>query len=63
MRRNLLVAALLTAATPVNSQPAAPPPSAEPSFAYPQPKTVDVVEDHFGIKVADPYRGAESRRS
>ena len=27
---------------------------------YPQTRTVDVVEDHFGIKVADPYRWLEN---
>lgn len=33
--------------------------SAQPSLAYPKAKTVDVVEDHFGQKVADPYRWLE----
>lgn len=28
-------------------------------LAYPKTKTVDVVEDHFGMKVADPYRWLE----
>ncbi len=33
---------------------------AAPAFVYPEAKTVDVVEDHFGVKVADPYRWLEN---
>jgi prolyl oligopeptidase len=33
---------------------------AAPAITYPQTKTVDVVEDHFGTKVADPYRWLEN---
>ena len=29
-------------------------------IAYPQTRTVDVIEDHFGVKVADPYRWLEN---
>jgi prolyl oligopeptidase len=64
MRRKLLVAALLTTATPVNSQPAATPatsaPSAQRSLAYPPARRVDLVETHFGVPVADPYRWLEN---
>ncbi|MEA3058608.1 MAG: prolyl oligopeptidase, partial [Sphingomonadales bacterium] len=64
MRRKLLVAALLTTATPVNSQPAATPaasaPSAQPSLAYPPARRVDLVETHFGVPVADPFRWLEN---
>lgn len=31
-----------------------------PALAYPQTKRVDVVEDQFGVKVADPYRWLET---
>src|SRR6476661_5011931 len=33
---------------------------AAPAIAYPQTKTVDVVENHFGVPVADPYRWLEN---
>ena len=63
MRRKLLVAALLTTATPVNSQPAATSAASTPtrsSFAYPQAKRGDLVETQFGVPVADPYRWLEN---
>ena len=61
MRRNLLVAALLTTATPVYSQPTATPPAtADAAIVYPKAKTVDVVETQFGVPVADPYRWLEN---
>ena len=61
MRRVLAVALLSTvflisppmAATAQSTQ-------AAPAITYPQTKTVDVVEDHFGTKVADPYRWLEN---
>src|SRR5690242_16918865 len=67
MRRNLFVAALLTSASAVSAQPAATPAAApapttaaaQLGFAYPETKRVDVVEDHFGVQVADPYRWLE----
>jgi prolyl oligopeptidase len=39
---------------------AAPAPAPAPAFAYPAARKVDLVEDHFGIKVADPYRWLEN---
>ncbi len=30
---------------------------------YPQTRKADVVEEHFGIKVADPYRWLEDDKS
>src|SRR5689334_12120659 len=67
MRRSLFVAALLSSASAVYAQPA-PTPAAAPApaaaaaqlgFAYPDTRRVDVVEDHFGVQVADPYRWLE----
>ena len=34
--------------------------SQETALRYPETRRVDVVEDHFGIKVADPYRWLEN---
>ena len=65
MRRSLFVAASLTSASAVNTQPA---PAAAPrgglrrgppGFAYPDAKRVDVVDNRFGVQVADPYRWLE----
>ena len=36
------------------------PVGAAPSIAYPQTRRVDEVDDHFGVKVADPYRWLEN---
>ena len=50
-------------------QSAAPEPAAAPApaqtlvvqgFEYPEARKVDLIEDHFGIKVADPYRWLEN---
>ena len=60
MRRELLIAALLTTASPLNSQPVAPTTSAQPTLTYPKAKAVDVVETQFGVPVADPYRWLEN---
>ena len=74
MRRSLFVAALLTSATAVNSQPSANLPNMPgtavvalengrvlpPLLGYPATRQVDLVEDHFGVKVADPYRWLEN---
>jgi prolyl oligopeptidase len=48
--RHLMTMLLLAAATPVTAQ----------SIAYPQTKTVNVVERQFGVDVADPYRWLEN---
>lgn len=48
--RHLMTMLLLAAATPVTAQ----------SIAYPQTKTVNVVDRQFGIDVADPYRWLEN---
>ncbi len=56
--------ACTTATTPPPAATAeAPPPveaPAKPKLAYPDTKRVDLVEDHFGTKVADPYRWLET---
>lgn len=67
MRRSLFVAALLTSASSVNAQPSASPaaasaalPATQGVFDYPDAKRVDVIENHFGVQVADPYRWLEN---
>lgn len=70
MDRTLFVAALLASSAFVSSDlPAQAPPSptatapetaARPRLAYPATRRGDVVEDHFGVKVADPYRWLEN---
>lgn len=40
--------------------PSVPAPKAAPAFAYPTTRATDLVEDHFGQKVADPYRWLEN---
>ncbi|RST32134.1 S9 family peptidase [Sphingomonas ginkgonis] len=46
---------------PTDAPPTPAPVSAPlPVPPYPQTRTVDVVEDHFGTKVADPYRWLEN---
>ncbi|WP_022683287.1 prolyl oligopeptidase family serine peptidase [Sphingobium bisphenolivorans] len=56
-----LVSALLLASFPAMAAPdAAATPSAKASgLRYPGAKRLDLVEDHFGVKVADPYRWLE----
>jgi len=62
MRRNVLAVVLLSSVFFVTAPDgaAAQPTQAAPALVYPKAKTVDVVEDHFGIKVADPYRWLEN---
>ena len=50
------------AATAPAPAPAAPPPE-HAGLAYPRARTGDVVEDHHGVKVADPYRWMEEMSS
>jgi prolyl oligopeptidase len=58
--RRVLAFALLSS-VPLMSTPAtAESAQAAPAIAYPPTRTVDVVEDHFGVKVADPYRWLEN---
>jgi prolyl oligopeptidase len=62
MRRGVLVTVLLSSfialspADIASAQPA----SAASAITYPQTARGDVVEDHFGVKVADPYRWLEN---
>ncbi len=67
MRRSLFVASLLASSALVSSSAsaaqAAPPVSAAApatGLTYPATRRGDVVEDHFGIKIADPYRWLEN---
>ena len=72
MRTCLLAASVLTSACAMNPPPPLPAPVAmaeppgaivEPApvpIAYPQTKRVDVVENQFGVAVADPYRWLEN---
>ena len=62
MRRNVLAVVLLSSVSFVTApvRAAAQTTQATPALVYPKAKTVDVVEDHFGIKVADPYRWLEN---
>ena len=55
----LLLAASPAAAAPDNAAIDATAGRALP-MAYPLAPRLDLVEDHFGIKVADPYRWLES---
>lgn len=50
------VSPLLFLALPLAAAAAQPP---EPALQYPQTRRVDVVEEQFGVKVADPYRWLE----
>lgn len=61
MRRVLAIA--LLSSVPLMTTPAsagAGTAQAAPAIAYPETRTVDVAEDHFGVKVADPYRWLEN---
>ena len=54
----LITSLLLGYASPVYAQAA--PESASPAISYPASKRGNVVEEHFGEKVADPYRWLEN---
>jgi prolyl oligopeptidase len=67
MRRRSLIALFLTTSAPTVciAQPAQPAPSeasasATAAIAYPATRRGDVVEEQFGVKVADPYRWLEN---
>ena len=66
MRRTLFVAALLTSASAANSQPAPaaapprPPARRSPDLPIPTRKRGDVVDNRFGVQVADPYSWLEN---
>jgi prolyl oligopeptidase len=68
--RVLLVVFVLGCSTPT-PKPAATPATvaaatvaaAEPAFAYPTARRGDVVENHHGVKIADPYRWLEEMDS
>src|SRR5438270_13795966 len=62
MRRNVLAVVLLSSMSFVTVPAGAAGQTAQsaPAFVYPKAKTVDVVENHFGIKVADHYRWLEN---
>lgn len=58
MSRPYAILAVL-ALTACPKAPVAPPAPAQPAFAYPDARQGDVVDDHFGTPVADPYRWLE----
>jgi prolyl oligopeptidase len=55
-----LVAFMLFAATATANPDAAIIDPAEARLRYPDTRRLDIVEDHFGLKVADPYRWLEN---
>ena len=54
----LLGIAVISTVLPASAFAETPQPNIE-AFLYPETKTVDVVEEQFGVKVADPYRWLE----
>ena len=54
----LIAAALITAATFLTNKPLSAQDDIQP-MQYPKTKTVDQVDEYFGLKVADPYRWLE----
>lgn len=65
MRRALLALPLLLAASPLAitgalANPETPKPMPAAAITYPETKKVDVVDEQFGEKVADPYRWLEN---
>ena len=60
--RRVLAVVLLTSVSvmTVPASAAAQATQSAPAFVYPHTRTVDLVEDHFGVKVADPYRWLEN---
>ncbi|NML06400.1 prolyl oligopeptidase family serine peptidase [Sphingomonas sp. G-3-2-10] len=61
MRRvSTLIPLLLVTTSPAIAQTAPETNASMPKIAYPQTRRVDVVEEQFGVKVADPYRWLEN---
>ena len=61
MRFAALILPLLWAATPAFAGPeGAAIDAGDPALHYPAAKRLDLIEDHFGVKVADPYRWLEN---
>jgi len=60
MRRFLPLAVALVAAVPAAAQSQESPTPMSFPDAYPETRRVDVVEDQFGVHVADPYRWLEN---
>jgi prolyl oligopeptidase len=60
--RRVLAVALLSSITLMTGPASAAGQAAQtaPAIVYPQSRTTDVVDDHFGVKVADPYRWLEN---
>ena len=58
--RRLIFALPLLFASPAYAQTPSEPHSTMTKPAYPQTRRVDVVEEQFGVKVADPYRWLEN---
>ena len=54
----LIAAALITSATFLTNKPLSAQDDIQP-MQYPKTKTVDQVDEYFGLKVADPYRWLE----
>ena len=60
MRRSaLLLALLIPLAACSTSRDSAPEAAPRPSLAYPDTERQDVIEEQFGVRVADPYRWLE----
>ncbi len=62
MGRSVLAAILLSSVSVLTPPDiaGAQPVRAAPAIAYPQTRRVDQIDDHFGVKVADPYRWLEN---
>ncbi|MEN3749207.1 prolyl oligopeptidase family serine peptidase [Sphingomonas sp. HF-S3] len=61
MRRlSALIPLLLVTTSPALAQTVQEPTAAMPKIAYPETRRVDVVDEQFGVKVADPYRWLEN---
>ncbi len=61
--KNLLLVAMVAALATCSCSVSGPAESESSRILYPQTKKVDLVEDHFGTRVADPYRWLEDADS